>query len=191
MVDIVSELSSNQTLLLIMNTTQYNDSMVDILKKISGGSVCYMTANKTYDSLKEVFEKNKVDLKNVVFIDAISKTFKKSPDQAENVYYISSPGALTEMSLVISKFLRHNFEYFVFDSLTNLGIYNKPEVCAKFLSSLVNNIKKGKTKAVFYGIGSKTDKLLKHASLTVEKVVELGEDVKAEAPVKKVIKAKV
>lgn len=179
MVDLKTELSSNQTILALMSNIGYNDSMIEVLKDLSG-SICYVTANKTYDSLKETFEKNKIDTSNIIFIDAISKTIKKSPKSEESVYYVSSPGALTELNLVINKFLKHNFDYFIFDSITNLTIYNKAPVCAKFISSIVNNITKNKTKGIFYALGSKEDALTKHVSLFVNKVIDLqnGEEIK-------------
>jgi len=172
MANIKTELASNQTALLLMPSTDYNDVMIDTMKNLAGSSICYVTANKTSDSLKEIFEKNKISMDNIVLIDAISKTFKKTPSQAENVYYVSSPGALTELSLVVDKFLKHNFDYLIFDSLTNLIVYNKMSLCVKFMSSLINKIKKSKTKAVFYTIGSKDDNVVKHISILVDKVVE-------------------
>ena len=171
-IDINSELESNQTVLLLMPSVEYNDLMVDVIRELSGKNVCYVTSNKTYDSLTEIFQKKKINTKNLVFIDSISKTIKKTPDQGKNVYYVSSPGALTELSLVITKFIQHDFDYLIFDSLTNLGIYQKTATCAKFVSSLTNQIKKGKTKAIFYAIGSKSDELVKHASMFVDNVID-------------------
>ncbi|MDP6671293.1 MAG: hypothetical protein QGI60_05790, partial [archaeon] len=95
------------------------------MKKLSGKNVCYVTLNKTAESLKELFKKNGVNVDNVVFIDAISKTFKQVPDQTEGCYFIRSPGALTDLSIRIHKLLEHGFEYLVFDSLTNLLVYEK------------------------------------------------------------------
>lgn len=173
MVNISKELSSNQTLLLLMQSLEYNQVIVDTLKQISGSKVCYITLNKTYDALVEIFQKNNIDIKNVIFIDAISKTIKKVPGNTENVYYVSNPGALTELSLIIKKFLKHDFDYLVFDSLTNLLIYQKKAPCAKFISSLVNNIKKTKIKAVFYALDVKEQaELIKQAGMFVDKVIK-------------------
>ena len=153
--------------------TDYNKTIVDVIKKLKG-NICYVTTNKTYDSLKELFTKKKISINNVVFIDSISKTLKKTPDQSDNVYYVSSPGALTELDLVIGKFLRHEFDYLVFDSLTNLVIYNKMNTCSKFLTSLINKIKKTKTKAVFYALESKEQTgIIDHASTIVDKVIKV------------------
>lgn len=171
--DIKSELSSNQTVLLVMPSAEYNEEIINILKQLSG-NICYVTLNKTFDSLKELFNKKKVNTKSVVFIDAISKTLKKVPDQAEQVYYVSNPGALTELSLVIEKFLRHEFNYLVFDSITNLSTYNKTAICAKFMTSLVNKIKKTKTKAVFYSLDIKEQEgMTNQLAMSVDKVIKV------------------
>lgn len=171
--DISKELSSNQTILIIMPGTNYNEDIVDILKGLKG-NVCYVTLNKTFDSLKEMFKKNKIDIKNIVFIDAISKTIKNVPDQTDNCYFVSSPAAMTELSITIDKFLKHNFEYLIFDSLTNLLIYEKKAPVSKFVSSLVSKIKQGNTKAIFYALSVKEQQaLIDESGMFVDKVINL------------------
>ena len=172
--DIKKELSENQTILLIMSSTDYNDEIVNVMKKFNGKNVAYVTLNKTFDSLKELFKKNKIKTENIVFVDAISKTIKSVPDQSEGVYYVSSPGALTELALVISKFIRHEFDYIIFDSLTNLLVYESKAPVAKFVSSLVNKIKESKTKAIFYALSVKEQEaLIKESGMFVDKVIDL------------------
>ena len=173
-INIKKELSANQTMLLIMPSQDYNDDIVKIVKELDGKSICYVTLNKTSDSLKELFNKRKINTANMTFIDAISKTIKAVPDQGDQVYYVSSPGALTELSLVISKFIRHNFDYLIFDSLTNLLVYESKAPVAKFLSSIVNKVKESKTKALFYALAVKEqDTLIKESSMFVDKVIDL------------------
>lgn len=171
--DIKKELASNQTILLLMPGTEYNEIIIDVLKKLSG-NICYVTLNKTTDSLRELFKKKKIKTDNIVFIDAISKTIKNVPDQGEGVYYVSSPGAMTELSLTIEKFIRHKFDYMIFDSLTNLLIYESKAPVSKFVSNLVNKIKQGDTKAVFYALSVKDQEtLIKESGMFVDKVVDL------------------
>jgi len=173
--DIKKELSTNQTILLIMSSTDYNKEIVDIMKKLSGKNIAYVTLNKTKDSLVELFKKNKIKTENIVFIDAISKTIKGVPEQSEGVYYVSSPGALTEISLAISKFIRHDFDYLVFDSLTNLLVYESKAPVGKFVASLVNKIKESKTRAIFYALSVKEQEaLIKESGMFVDKVIDMG-----------------
>ncbi|MEI6731177.1 MAG: hypothetical protein WCK90_00700 [archaeon] len=172
--DIVKEFAGNQTLLLLMPGEDYNHIIVDNMKKISKKSVCYVTLNKTNDALKELFKKAKIKMDNVVFIDAISKTIKNVPDQGEGVYYVSNPGAMTELSLTIDKFLRHGFDYLVFDSLTNLLVYESKAPVSKFVSSLVNKVKTSKTKAVFYALSLKDQStMIQESGMFVDKVLDL------------------
>jgi archaellum biogenesis ATPase FlaH len=171
--DISKELAKNQTLLLIMPGIEYNGMIIDNLKKLKG-NVCYVTLNKTFDSLKELFKKSKIKTDNILFIDAISKTIKSVPDQGEGVYYVSSPGAMTELSLTLDKFLRHNFDYLIFDSLTNLLVYESKAPVSKFVSALVNKIKTGKTKAVFYALSIKEQSaIIAESGMFVDKVLDL------------------
>lgn len=170
---IVKELDKNQTILYIMPSKKYNSEMIKVIKGMKNKNVAYITLNKTSDSLKELFKKKKVKIENLVFVDAISKTIKKTSNQGDQVYYCSSPGALTELSLIITKFLRHNFDYIIFDSLTNLLIYQKKSPVAKFLSSIINKIKETDTKAVFYALDmDEQEQLIKQAQMFVDKVVE-------------------
>lgn len=174
---IAKELSENQTVLFLMPSTDYNNIIMKMAKILSEKSVCYVTLNKTYDSLKELFEKKNVNTDNIIFIDAISKTMKKISGSTENCYYVSSPGALTEISLTIGKFLKHNFDYIIIDSVTNLSIYQKRKPIAKFIIDLVNKIKKTETKAAFYALNIKDQEaLVKQVSTFVDNIIDLEKE---------------
>lgn len=173
--DIKNELSQNQVVLLLMPGIEYNNVIGDIAKQLSGKNICYVTLNKTYDALKEFFSKKKVDTGKIMFIDAISKTIKKVPDQTAGCYFVSSPGALTEISISIDRFLKHGFDYLIFDSLTNLLIYQKRAPVAMFVSSIINKIRGSKTKAVFYALSVKEqEELITESGMFVDKVIDLG-----------------
>jgi KaiC/GvpD/RAD55 family RecA-like ATPase len=170
--DITKALKDNQVVLALTDSEKYNALIVDVMKKISGRKVCYVTLNKTYDSLKELFTKKKVDLKNTVFIDAISKTFMKEPSQTSGCYYCSSPSAFTEIALSINKFLKHDFEYLIFDSVTNMLIYEKKAPVAKVILDIINKVKASKTKAVFYALQMKEhEELVEETQMFVDNVV--------------------
>jgi len=185
-IDIKKELDLNQNILLIVPGTYYNEQAAYIAKQLEGASICYVTLSKTYKSLQESFKKNKIDTKNIIFIDCISQTIVKSPPSEKNCYYVSSPGALTEVSIVIGKFLKHNFNYIIFDSLDSLLVYQKKAPIGKFVSGLVNKIKTTKTKAIFYALSSKEQsELIRNTGMFVDKVIDLS---KENSEIKKPIK---
>jgi archaellum biogenesis ATPase FlaH len=171
--DVVKELDENQTVLAIMPSIAYNSVSLDITKKLSKKNVCYVTLNKTFPSISDALKKKGVNVNNMVFIDAISKSIRSVPDQDKNCYFVSSPAALTELSLAITKFLEHDFDYIIFDSLTNLLVYESKAPVAKFLSSLINKIKNTKTKAIFYVLDIKDhSNLIQQAEMFVDNVLD-------------------
>lgn len=175
--DLIKELSSNQTVLVIVSSMEYNETILNTVKKLSDKSLCYITLNKTSDALKEMFKKKKINLKNIVFIDAISKTIKEMSDSAQGCCYISSPAAITDLSLAINKFLKRGFEYLIFDSLTNLLVYESKAPVAKLVSSLTNNIRTVKTKAVFFALEVKGhEALIDETGMFVDRVIRLGKE---------------
>lgn len=172
--DLIEEFSEHQSILLIVSSENYNKTIIDILKRVKDKSVCYVTLNKTVDSLKEILTKNKVNYNKIAFIDAITKTIKKAPDQSDKCYFVSSPGALTELSIAINSFLKQNFDYIILDSLTNLIIYEKKAPVAKFISSLNSKIKETKTKAVFLALELKEENdLISETGMFVDKTIRL------------------
>jgi KaiC/GvpD/RAD55 family RecA-like ATPase len=173
-VNIKKELKTDQSILFILSNTEYNDTILDVMKQLTNDhKICYVTTNKTYDSLKEALAKKKVNMDNFTFIDAISKTLKKTPDRKENAYFVTSPAALTELSLAITKLLQKKFDYFIFDSITNLLIYQSKETVTRFISSIINRVKQSDTKAVFYAINVKEqEEVIKEVSMFVDNVIQ-------------------
>jgi hypothetical protein len=173
--NIISELNKSQTLLLLVSSEKSHKISLDFAKSLSKKKTLYITINKTYDSLKEELTKNKTNLNNVLFIDCISSTIKKSPKNSENCFYVSSPGALTEIALAITKLnSKQEYDYLVFDSVSGLEVYRKPDMISKFISSLINKLKSGKTKSVFFITGlNENNELANHLSSFVDKVVKV------------------
>lgn len=176
--NIEKELSDNETILLITPSGKYNDLIADNAKKLaSDNSVLYITLNKTYDSLKEIFEKKGVKTENMVFIDAISKTFKDTPDMTDQCYYCSSPNSFTEISLVISKVIKEGFDYLIFDSLTSLLVYEGKAPVSKFVSNIVNKMKHADVKGVFYALDiNKHKSTIQEAGMFLDKVINLNKE---------------
>jgi hypothetical protein len=173
-INIAKELEDNKVVLLLVPSIEYNDDTKEIAKVLSKKNLGYITLNKTFGSLKEDFLKAKANVDNILFIDAISKTIKSVPDQAKGVYYLSAPNSLTEISLNVSRLINHKFDYIVFDSLTNLLIYQGKAPVAKFLSTIINKIRDSPTRAVFYCLDTKEhEELIEEASMFVDKVIKL------------------
>ncbi|MCX8175279.1 MAG: hypothetical protein N3E51_03680 [Candidatus Micrarchaeota archaeon] len=158
--DVQEELSRHQVLLVLMPNGNYDHIALAHLKKLSKKPTCFVTLNKTYESLRELLEKKKISQENIVFIDAISKTIKSMPNQTKSCYFITSPTSLTEMQIAILRLMKHGFEYVIFDSLSSILVYQKNAPIGKFVSALSNNARQNKNKLVFYMVKSSQHKAL-------------------------------
>ena len=100
--DIEKEFLDRKIILVVAGGEYYGD-MLDSLKQLSGKSICYVTLNKTYNALRKDFEKNNIDAKNIMIVDAISKSIKPVQNVEKNCVFVDSPGALTDLSIAIKK----------------------------------------------------------------------------------------
>lgn len=167
------KLEKNQTLLLVMSSVEYQEEATNIAKQLSEENVCYVTINKTYEALRELFEKRGVHLENIVFVDAITSTFKK-PSKNEGVEFISSPHSLSELSVAINRFLITGFQYLIFDSITNLMVYEPRDTVIKFLQFLNNKIRSSEIKAVFYALDIKEyEDVIEECGMFIDKIIEV------------------
>ena len=168
-------LSESQIVLLMIPSSEYNELVVQNARQLSMKTVCYVTLNKTFDSMKEIFKEKKISTENFVFVDAISKTIRRMPDQTDGCYFVSAPNSLTELEIAIIKLQRHGFEYLVFDSLSTMLVYQKNTPVTKFVSALANNARKNGTKAIFYMVKSSDQAdISDQVGAFVDKVIDLG-----------------
>ena len=178
MVDIKKELGSYQIILSILSNEYYNESLIKIMKQLGNGKICYVTLNKTSESLIRSFKSNRISTKNIFFIDAVTKSVE--PDKAlDSSILISSPYALTELGIAISEILKTKaFDIIIFDSLSTLSIYQKgnKNATAKFTSSIINKIRLNDDKGVFTCLEDDAgSELIKESSMFVDKVIRMGE----------------
>lgn len=162
----------DKKILLVVSTGDYYYDILDTVKRLQGKSICYVTLNKTRKALQEDFKKNGIDTANIMIVDAISKTVEPSLAAEEHCFFVSSPGALTELSIAIRKFLNYDFEYIIFDSLNNLLIYREVPIVKRWLSSIVSSIKGSKSKAIFYTVNSEEQQdFIKEVGSLVDEVI--------------------
>ncbi|MAG08182.1 hypothetical protein CMO89_01810 [Candidatus Woesearchaeota archaeon] len=173
MLDINKELESNPVILSIFSSSYYNESIGELMKNIQTKRVCYVTLNKTTNSLMKKFKSEGIKTDKVFFIDAVTSYI--TPNQTyDNSIMVSSPSALTEISIAISEALRSEaFDVIVFDSLSTLNVYSSVlKRAGKFTFYIINKIKSQKNKGIFTCIeeDEKTD-LIKESFMFVDKVI--------------------
>jgi len=145
------ESRADQVIVLIIPDEEYREKILDITKELSNltDKICYISLNRPYGTLIQEFKRREIDLKKFYFIDAITQT-AETTQPSPNCEFVSSPGALTELSLSISNILdKKEVNYLIFDSLSTLLVYENEMIVTKFIHSLMAKIRVVGCNAVF------------------------------------------
>lgn len=175
MVNLAKEMKDNDILLIAFGEN-YPRELINIIKKIEKqeGEICYVTLNKPYCTLIELFKKNKINIDKFRFIDCITLSVKKAETE-KNCIFISAPYALTGINIAITEAIKsQNFKFLIFDSLSSLLIYEKMLHITEFIHSIINGLRIHKTKGIF--IISKGDidaTEMKDLNMFVDKIVKI------------------
>jgi len=115
------------------------------------------------------------DLKKFFFIDAVTASVK-TPEENDNVVFISSPRALTELNITLNKVLEvGNLDCTVFDSLSTLLVYEDQMTVIRFVHNVMAKLRTTNSKGVFTALKEDiTTNLMKDLNMFADKVVELS-----------------
>jgi len=166
--------SSGKVNLLVVPSDTYNTSLITFVKKVTPTKIGYVTINKGYSALVEMLRKNKFNLNNFIFVDCVTKsiiTAKKEP----NCVYISSPNALTEMTLAIDKLIDGSVPVILIDSLSTLLVYHSPNTITHFIHHIINKARNKCDVMLVMTISDKDKKkgVFKEIEVLVDKIVTI------------------
>ncbi|MDA1196923.1 MAG: hypothetical protein O2779_03095 [Nanoarchaeota archaeon] len=175
-------LEQNDTVLQVVSKFKYRDSLCTLMKGLNGKKVCYISLNKPASNVREGLNNKNISTANTFFIDAVSASLGHNLE-IDNVMYVSSPSALTELSIaIISALNGNNFDAFVFDSLSTLDIYNLGSESERFTRKIINSINAKHSKGVFICLEDDLDcSLVKNSLLSLDTVFQpyLQKDVRS------------
>jgi len=167
--DIIKELTDNQTILLLMPGIEYNKIVLDTIKTLSDKKVCYITLNKTFASLKELFKKNNIKTDTITFVDVITRSLKNAKDIPKQCFFLS-PASIPDAFTAIHTIIQQNYDYLIFDSLTNLFSYKDTADVEDIIFVFLNKIRDTKTKTVLYALNEQ-EKFIPRCCMYVEKTI--------------------
>ena len=145
-----------------------NYIMVSVVKS---GRLCYVTLNKPYAIMEKEFKEFQIDTKDVEFIDCVSGS---AADKQGKAVFVSSPRALTELSITISGMLAKNINSMLFDSLSTLLIYHEQGMAIKFVHSMISKVRATEKKCVFLLLEEDAkSEMMKDVTMFADKVVYL------------------
>ena len=133
----------NQSVGILLPGNSYADLIQALFERIHDNTDefwVYLTVTKPYDNLTKQYEYLKQS-KNVKFIDCISRAAGISKAD-QNCIFVESPTMLEKISLeIINQFKEVGDDakkYLVIDSLSNMIIYNDPEIVTEFFYHILN-----------------------------------------------------
>lgn len=169
-------LKENEVTLVLIPNEAYSEGIIGIAKMASSlnRKLCYVALNKPYKTLLREFRKGGVDAGKFFFIDCVTKNVKE--EESEQVVYVSSPKALTEINIVMKKVLgMGKIESTILDSLSTLLVYEGSANVIRFAHSIISMFRSIGSKGIL--ISLKEDmksELIKDLNMFVDDTIELG-----------------
>lgn len=151
--------------LATVKAKDYQKTNLEIVKHLTADMSIpgvYVTLNKPYSVMKNIFEKSKIDARLIIFIDAVTK-IAGEVKKTKNCLFIGNPENLSDISIAMDQAVRAlsgKDKFLFFDSLNTLLIYNTVPTVIKFIHFLASKMRIWKVKGVIISLEKKSDKEL-------------------------------
>ena len=165
--------------LVRVDSSNYQKSNIEILRllvKEQKTPGVYVTLNKPSDIIQRLLDKEKIDQRLIIFIDAVTKVTENRKEK--NCLFIGSPEKLSDISVAMDQAvnaLATKDKFVFFDSVNTLELFNKPGTVARFLYFLSGKIREWKVKGIIISIKKESDKdLLNELSQFCDAEIDFG-----------------
>ena len=152
--------------LAVVDALNYQQTNVQIIKELTETNNTpgvYVTLNKPFEILKKDFDKEGIDTRMIIFIDAVTKTARGETEKTESCLFIGSPENLSDISISMDQAVRAvpgKGKFLFFDSLSTLLVYNRPITVARFIHFLAGKMRVWKVKGIIITLEKKSDREL-------------------------------
>jgi len=166
------ELKSDGIFLVSFEGEKYREGVKGILDVATKRfkKICYVTVNDPCETIAGSVGDGKCP--NIFFIDCVTSTVK-SPKPQDNAVFVSSPHALTEISLALKKYSQ-NTDLVIFDSISSMLIYESPSTVLKFIHNLVLIFRTLRKGVIFIMVKEDaSNELVKDFTMFVDKILNL------------------
>ena len=147
----------NYVALAVVDAKKYQKTNIGIIKTFLDQGIpgVYVTLNRPFENIKELFEIQKIDTKNVIFIDAVTKTAGGVIKKQKDCLFIGGPKNLSDISIAMDQGIMAipgKDKFLFFDSLNTLLMYNDVRVVAKFVHFLSTKMRVWKVKGIIISL---------------------------------------
>lgn len=172
------ELPEKFVVLLLEKVQEYAMVSLRLMHFLSAKNIpgVYISTNKPISALTESLNAQKINYKNIFFVDAITKTINAEIIEAANFAYVDSPKNLTDLSVAIeagAQKINGEKKFIIFDSISTLLVYNKALVVEKFVHSVAGKMRTWKAKGFFLMVENKQDEITKTIAQFCDETIEI------------------
>ena len=147
-----------ELIVILPVTKKTRDSAIlSVIKANKEKNIAYITLGRSHEFVRALIEKNKVETANIIFVDGTGG----KAGQSRQCYFIIDPSSFAEISKFFAKFLRHNFEIFIFDAIDDLFREREKYAVLGFLHEILGEIKDKKREAILVCIDKKQKDIVK------------------------------
>ena len=135
-----------------------NSTILSYYTKTEKKAGIYVTLNKGFKPMSASLNEEGVDVSRLYFIDGITRT-ENSEIKDKNCTFISSPHALTELSLAITTATNTGiFDFLFFDSINTLLIYNDLKTTQKFAHYVITKMREANLGGIIFSLDEESGK---------------------------------
>jgi archaellum biogenesis ATPase FlaH len=168
------EFIGDGNLIVLTSIESYQKILLEMLQYLINKkdfSGVLVTVNKPYNMLKEMFEKDKINLDNLVIVDCISSSSEK---REGNVVFMPRPFSATNVSILLDQLsVDSNVKFFIFDTINNILTYDGTGI-VRFFQYTTSNLVTRKKLTIILGIDLDTqNKEVNLISQSCNKVIKV------------------
>ena len=177
------ELSNLSDYVILAKVSSKNYQLINLeiirhLISVDNIPVVYVTLNKPYSTLKEIFKKEKINLDMIIFIDAVTQTQESKVKKTKDCLFIGSPEKLSDISLAMDQAVRaipSDKRFLFFDSLSTLLIYNRAGTIVKFIHFIITKMREWKVIGIIISLEKESnEELIDKLTQFCDKSIDFG-----------------
>jgi len=168
--------------LVLTTAKQYNETnlaLTEYMINTKGIPGVYVTLNKPYRTMKKLLE-DKVDLRMLIFIDAITKSTGGKMEKTDDCLYLDTMQNLTDLGVAIDQAIRaipSMDKFLLFDSLSTLLIYGQAGSVSKFIHFLTGKMRAFNVNGVLLSlVRGEDDEFLSQLSMFCDQTINLEDE---------------
>lgn len=168
--DLMKKTDASSILIAVVPESRYAEKIRDISFNASKRrrKICYVTLNKPYKTMAELFGKQ-IDSGKFVFIDGVTNDISQ---KKSGVAFVSSPGEITELEIEITRAMDSGADTLIIDSLSTLLIYGNATDVVKFMHHLATNLRMKNKMGIFMVLEKDIDNgAIKDISMFVDNMI--------------------